>query len=257
MYKAKVLKPTETDGKIVSLEPKAFNTEVPKQILAVITDDDRLKQGFKVDELIAKMTGLSDHQQKNLEEQINTAVLRKLNEVQHKAYDEAYKLGQQDGKKDAFEHFSAQIGETLSKMGAILEHLDKFKHLMFLENEEHFIKLVFELAKTVTLKQIKEDKEAVLPVLKKALENIQADEEVTLKLNKEDLEFIKNPGVTLQDKQRPWDNSKKIKLEAVESVSRGGCVVETNYGIIDAQIEERLAKAWQTIEARIPKVAQD
>ncbi|MCB0357040.1 MAG: hypothetical protein KDD40_08540, partial [Bdellovibrionales bacterium] len=40
-------------------------------------------------------------------------------------------------------------------------------------------------------------------------------------------------------------------------MSNGGCILETNYGAIDARIEERLEKVWKAIEDKMPRINEE
>jgi flagellar assembly protein FliH len=45
-----------------------------------------------------------------------------------------------------------------------------------------------------------------------------------------------------------------MKFEPNEEVVDGGCIVETNYGEVDARIEQRVAQLWSVVSEIIPKV---
>ena len=49
---------------------------------------------------------------------------------------------------------------------------------------------------------------------------------------------------------------KKVKLDPVENMSPGGCIITTNYGQIDARFEERVSKLWEGIEENLPRVKE-
>ncbi|MBK9292862.1 MAG: hypothetical protein IPM57_00190 [Oligoflexia bacterium] len=248
LFKPRVLRPSQVEGHVVSLEPRALNWGVPD---SAINTADHLAKDFKLDDLVIKQTGLSELQKKSLEEAIDTEVLKRLKEVEERAYSEAHKLGQEEGKKEAFNHYSAEIQSSLEKLTHLVECFEKFKNQMLIENEEFFIKLVYHIAKKITLREINQDPSLIKDLLTQVLNDSNADSEIVLKISKEDLDFIK----TLPEKdKRLWENNKLVKIEAAEGISRGGCVVETNFGIVDAQVEQRLQKAWSTIEARVPKV---
>lgn len=45
-----------------------------------------------------------------------------------------------------------------------------------------------------------------------------------------------------------------MTFEPVPGIKSGGCVIETNYGEIDAQVEQRLEQLWASINPALPKV---
>ena len=54
--------------------------------------------------------------------------------------------------------------------------------------------------------------------------------------------------------KRIFEFLKKIRLEGVEGISEGGCIVETNYGQIDARFEQRVEKLWEAVSESIHRV---
>lgn len=248
LFKAHVLKPSQVEGHIVSLEPRSLHTGVPNQ---AVNTADHLGNDFQLDDLVIKQTGLNELQKKTLEESIEVEVLKRLKDVEERAFAEAHKLGLEEGKREAFNHYSAHIQSSLEKLENLLQDFEKYKSRVLVENEEFFVKMVYHIAKNITLKEIKEDPSLVMAVLQKVLDDTHSDEEMILKINKDDFDFLNT--VTGSTK-KPWENIKKLKLEPTEGISRGGCILETNHGVIDAQIEQRLQKAWTNVEARIPKV---
>jgi flagellar assembly protein FliH len=248
LFKPNVLRPSQVQGHVVNIELKSLHQGIPNQVIHVA---DHPGENFHLDDLVIKQTGLNELQKRNLTESIETEVLRRLKEVEEKAFAEAHKLGLEEGKKEAFNHYSSEIQNALDKLKDMMEQFEHYKSRLLIENEEYFVKLVFQIAKNITQKEIKEDPTMILPVIKKVVEDTHSDDEMLLKVNKEDLEFLKT---VTDSSKKPWEAVKKLKVEASESVSRGGCILETNHGVIDAQIEQRVQKAWINIESRIPKV---
>lgn len=124
------------------------------------------------------------------------------------------------------------------------------KYINLLENEiakvrEDLVKMVIPVAlkaaKKIVGKAIELSDETVLDIVSNSLKAVAQHKRVTIFVNKKDMEVI--------EKNRP-----KIKLlfESLESLSirerndidRGGCVIETEGGIINAQLEN----LWSSLE---------
>ena len=54
---------------------------------------------------------------------------------------------------------------------------------------------------------------------------------------------------------KEFDNVKRLKFEASEDVSNGGCVVETNFGDVNATLEQRLERLWGQLNDKLPKTS--
>ncbi|MNT47004.1 flagellar assembly protein H [compost metagenome] len=47
---------------------------------------------------------------------------------------------------------------------------------------------------------------------------------------------------------------KKIAFEPSSEITEGGCIVETNYGEVDARTEQRIEQLWTALSENMPKV---
>ena len=53
---------------------------------------------------------------------------------------------------------------------------------------------------------------------------------------------------------REFDFLKNVQLEASAEVTVGGCIIETNYGVIDARVEKRIENIWSELNQALPKI---
>ena len=107
------------------------------------------------------------------------------------------------------------------------------------------------IAEKIAFDHIQSKPEIVLSVIKKSIEIAQADEDVNVLVSPEQIEFLEN---MKHQTGRENEFLKTVKLQASDTVQPGGCIVETNYGIIDARVEERISKLWEEIRQATPKV---
>ena len=118
--------------------------------------------------------------------------------------------------------------------------------------EVHIIKLIYQIAKRIALKEIKEDPDAIIPVIRKVVDEAQTDETVVIHVSEIDLEIIEK---IRKRNHESTEFLKRIRLEPSERVSPGGCWLESNFGTIDATIEKRVEKAWELITEKLPHIA--
>jgi flagellar assembly protein FliH len=247
-----IMKPEDMHSGVLNYTPKSIIYEVPKQILPFLKDQkEDNAPPFILSQMTSDHTGLSELERIAFQDKIETGVLEKLKTVEEKAYAEAYALGLADGEKKAFTEGKDSINTALQSLMQIGESLTRVKTDLITQNEAHLIKTLFHIAQALAMKAIREDESNILAVLKKAVESAQAEEEVTIKLNPSDQAFLEK---VKSESGHPLERIQKVKLEVNESITRGGCIVETNYGAIDATVEQRVSKLWQTLEAKIPKV---
>jgi flagellar assembly protein FliH len=252
-----VLKPADAEGHILNYKPQPLNQSMPQTTLNFVKDQDAIlpnSKGFELNELVAETTGLGEIERKNFNTRVESEVLTRLKAIEEKAFAEAYALGMRDGKDKAYTDTSQEIKQAIESIGKIVESVTVIKNQLFVENEAHIVKTIFHVAKALALKEIQSDPKLILNVLKTALENAQSEEEIKLKINPQDNEFIEK---VKGEAGNPFERVSKLKVEVTETIARGGCLVETNYGVVDATIDQRIAKLWTVLESKIPKIQEN
>ena len=107
------------------------------------------------------------------------------------------------------------------------------------DNEKQIVSLCFYMAKRLLLKEVSTNEEYIKTLIKKSLEMAQSEEEVTIRVSAKDHEWIEKNKENIF-KELNLDQS--TKLESDPGVHPGGIIIETNHGVIDATIEQRLEK---------------
>ena len=93
------------------------------------------------------------------------------------------------------------------------------------------------IARKVICREIKMDKDVVVCVAREALAKVDDSANITIKMNPDDLQFINETKYQLSDL---IENIENVSLTAENNVPSGGCVIETDFGEIDARIENQL-----------------
>lgn len=218
-------------AKVISEEAKGF----------VERDESKIKDrsnAFKLDSVVAEQTGVAEIKRVNRQKLVEEEALKVVKEIEEKAYDEAYKIGLEEGRKSAHESYTAEIQKHINSLHSIVNELEFQKMNLLKENEHHIVDLCFYLSKRLLMRDLGLSKETLLSVVKKLLESAQSEEEITIKIANSDVDFLKQ-NMNLIGKK---DLISKVKIEGNEELSEGSVVLETNYGIVDASIEQRIEK---------------
>ncbi|NJL23744.1 MAG: hypothetical protein HC902_00210 [Calothrix sp. SM1_5_4] len=177
-----------------------------------------------------------------------------MKEVQEKAYQEGYELGLIEGTEKAFQEAKAGLIEKLGALQSVLKRMEDLKGQLLIDNEAELLHLVFLIAKKLAMRDLEEHREAVWEILKDVIGESQGDERVVVKLSNEDMYFLE----TLQDKSgERIEALKRVKFVADDAIKPGGCMIETEYGSVNATVEERVERVWQTLQSRVPKKQQE
>jgi Flagellar biosynthesis/type III secretory pathway protein len=120
-----------------------------------------------------------------------------------------------------------------------LELLHKVKELrqkLFDDNEREMVRLVFAIAEKIIGREFSENDKAIMNVIRLAVSDA-VGEKIFVKLNPQDYVNIKKNEAELLLK---IEGGKTLVFKEDEGVKLGGCLVETEIGTIDAQLETQI-----------------
>ncbi len=241
---------SEVDTTVLNYSPKEFNFGTPEAALEYLTKKER-GSDFVMSDVLRTTTGVDEIERLSEEQKIEEKVLYKISSLQEDAYKKAYDLGFEEGTKKAIESKTEELNKKILKLDDLRLSLVQIKEEMIHQNEAHIMKMIYEIASKLAFDHINEHHEVVLKVIKKSIEEAQVDDNVNVLVSNEQLEFLEEHKT---EASRENEFLKKVKFVGSSEVSIGSCVVETNYGVIDARIEERIAKLWKEFKLALPKV---
>jgi flagellar assembly protein FliH len=231
-------------------KPREITQDISHMARSFVDADAAKSPDFKISELTAQQTGIYRLEHEAQKDQINALVLEKLKEVQESAYKEGHELGLIEGTEKAFQDSKADFVIRLERFDDMLKQIEILKGKLMMENEAELIRLVFLTAKKIAMRDLEEHRGAVVEILSAVVGEMQADERVSIKISPEDLLFLES----LQDKiNKRIQNFDRLKFVSDDKVKPGGCLIETEYGTVDATVDERVERTWQTLLGRVPR----
>lgn len=158
---------------------------------------------------------------------------------------EAYERGFAAGERAGFE-FGKQKAEVLfNGIAGLLEALSTFKETLHKPCEDEMVDLCIAISRKVLQRELELKKEGIVDCVRTALKSVVAGGEITIKVNPKDQDILLSHKGELA---RYGDGVKGVKVESDESVSRGGCLVDTNFGEIDASIDSVMAEIEEKLK---------
>lgn len=238
-------------AKVVDFKPQKFPVNVPAAAERFVRFDTGPASSFKINELVSQQIGVTEKERQVLERKVQDLVLLEIQKVEKEAYEEAYQLGLEGGRKEAFDKYIAQYKGQFTRISELVGNLCELTQQLVTINEGRMVDLIYYLAQRLAMDHIKTEKGTVINLMKSVFENIQKEERAVVKISESDFEFIG------EVRARQGDELKFLEghnLEASKEIKKGGCIVETNYGVIDATIDERFNRVWNELQQRSPQV---
>lgn len=143
---------------------------------------------------------------------------------------------QMEGYEEGFKTWAEQV----AKLEAEILQLRK-------EFEKKLSPLALAAAKKILGRELETSPESVTDVVATALRPVATHKKITVYVNQQDFEFL--------DKNKPklkelFESLESFSLRPRADVQPGGCVIETEGGIINAQLENQ----WRTLEKAFDKL---
>lgn len=165
------------------------------------------------------------------------------------AFTQAETDGFAKGKEEGFDAGKEEIANLILDAKNVLNQVLKERELLLRSIEPEVAKLSVRIAEKIMRYQIDMDQETVVNMIRSALETIKQREEVIIKVNQEDYYYAKDKKPIFSSM---IEGLKTMDIVVDSSVDRGGCIIETNLGNVDA----RIATQIHTLELVFDKVAQ-
>jgi flagellar assembly protein FliH len=157
---------------------------------------------------------------------------------------EAYEQGFEQGQKDGLALEKRKIEEVRKQIEDMFISLRDLKPKIYAEAEGEILKLIMLMARKVIGQEIKTNSLIIINSIKSAMKFLTDKRKIRIILNPDDSEEVKKilPELSAVAKGGFFQVSED------RGVSRGGCILETGFGKINATIEDQVAALEEEIE---------
>jgi flagellar assembly protein FliH len=148
----------------------------------------------------------------------------------------AYERGRREGEDSLREQLIGQRNEIGSVLNSVLESLRNALPQLVQETESALIQLALESAQKIVA-GLPINAKMVDAVVREALRQVEDTAEVTIQLHPDDLALLRKQKAKILSGA---PDSGPLRFVASAEVTRGGCLVQTRFGIVDARRETKL-----------------
>jgi flagellar assembly protein FliH len=161
---------------------------------------------------------------------------------------EAFAKGHAKGREEGFQEGRGEVERLVESLQKIISAAIDKRNQIIQESETQVINLVLLIAKKV-IKVISENqRNVVINNVVQALRKLKSRGDVVIRVNLADVELTSEH---INDFMKMVENVKSVTVLEDSSVDRGGCIIETDFGQIDARISSQLHE----IEEKIVELA--
>ncbi len=172
-------------------------------------------------------------------------VKQRVERIENQAYEKGYR----DGHEQGFNAGKDEVQRLIDRLHVIMTKAIDKRNEIIEESETQIINLVLLIAKKV-IKVISENqKNVVINNVIQALRKLKSRGDVVIRVNLSDLDLTTEH---IKDFMSMVENLKSITVLEDSSVDKGGCIIETDFGQIDARISSQLHEIEENIIELMP-----
>ncbi|MBT3393760.1 MAG: HrpE/YscL family type III secretion apparatus protein [Waddliaceae bacterium] len=127
--------------------------------------------------------------------------------------------------------------------------LEKRRRRVRREMEKIIIPIAIKAAKKIVGDEMSLNEEAIVNIVSNTLRAVSQHQKIIIYVNKNDKEVLDKNKSRLN---QIFERLESLSIQEREDVAPGGCIIETEAGIINAQIDNQ----WRRLEAAFQKVVQ-
>jgi flagellar biosynthesis/type III secretory pathway protein FliH len=171
--------------------------------------------------------------------------------------DEGLREGMKKGEAAAYEKtradYEAQVDALQKRVSAFLADVEGSKKSIYANAHTILLDLAYKLARKIIQAEVTLNPDIILGVIKKSMTYISDRERIIVRVSKDDLENVsKNKNFWMPVGER----LESIIIEPDDRIEKGGCIIESNSGVVDArlgvqfdELRDLVEKTWESVSA--------
>lgn len=161
-------------------------------------------------------------------------------QAQHdKIVSEARNEGFEQGSAEGYDKGKAEVERLIERMHKVLEAVMQRREEILQDTETQIVELVILMARKVIKILSENQKNVIMANTVAALRKVKTRGNVTLRVNIEDVKLTTQHA---DEFIQHVENVQGITVQEDSAVEKGGCIVETDFGAIDARISSQLTE---------------
>lgn len=164
----------------------------------------------------------------------------KLDEQLKEGYNDGFKKGQEAG----FREGNLEAQRLTDRLHTIIERMMDKRQEILAETEQQIVDLVLLMTRKIVKVISENQRNVVVSNVVQALRKVKGRGEVIIRVNLNDVAMTTQH---IKDFLSAAENIKNITVVEDSTVDRGGCLIETDFGSIDAKIISQLNEIEQRI----------
>lgn len=215
---------SDADNIIKNAESAAFN-EVKKQSdQALVIKNNAEKEAGDV---VAKAKAEAEQ------------ILKSAHDEEQRIFDKAQKDGYDKGHEEGYQVGNQEAERLVERLHKMIESVQDKRVDILNQTEGQIVDLVLLMTRKVVKIMSDNQKSVIMANVVQALKKVKGRGDVILRVNMADVKLTTDH---IKDFISQVENIRNVSVVEDSSVDRGGCIIETDFGAIDARISSQLGE---------------
>lgn len=182
---------------------------------------------------------------KEIKEKLPVLVKQKLDELQpnmHRKMEEEYRRGYNEGENAGRQGELENLKELRENISNTIKEITDYRKQIIKEAENTIVSMALGFAKNIIGEEVRTNRELIRNQVRKTLEYVIGEGRLIFHVHPDDVGQFDH-----KEKFIPEKYLDKIEVITDDTVEKGGCILETNSGTIDATVKSKVAELEKSI----------
>jgi len=149
----------------------------------------------------------------------------------------AEREGFEQGKELGLEAGKQEVGLLMQQAMGVINYIVGERQKIYEGLEPQVADLALKIAEKIIQTEVTLNNDIVLNLIKSNLDKVKDREEIIVRVNQDDYEYVKENEDSIR---KMLEGVKKFRIESDGVVEKGGCMIDTNLGNLDARVDFQL-----------------
>lgn len=228
----------------------ALDHEMKKPEPKLRIDEELVLAGTKqVEEMLRQANLTIDEMRQQASREAAMEAEQLKNKASEEGKTQGHATGLRQGLDEAKQQMSLQIQQTCDQCNAIVAAAEQEARQILQEAEPKIIDLVMAISRKIIVDEVETRPAVVLELVRGALTRVRDQNQIIIHVSPDDYEFILQSRRILQTVVGA-EQTLTVTADAV--LSKGGCLIETSFGTVEAGIDTQLESIRRVLQGMLP-----
>jgi flagellar assembly protein FliH len=207
-----------------------------------------------LEELVPRLSSLSRGRADDATEVTPEMILEAAREEAAAKVRDAHAEGYRRGAESGLAEFHAAVGDAAGVLAKAAQAMRDAHEAFLASLEPHVVELALKIVQRLLQREVQTDSVLILKTVREAIRLLADQGQLTIRVNPRDLEVLRGHKVALLDE---FEGVHQIRIESDPSLTRGGCVVDSDLMQADATIETQFQQIFDALTAPVYKAEEE